>query len=198
MSDIMEQIFQVTSQVKKAFLAAQEDLQKFGVLQPETKNIIAELCQNREQVVTELSSWFLYTKGKLDGLRAEYKTVRDAMDANENELKKRLEFIKNCISHVLPPSREAQVVNDKAYVFYKRSTKVSVPDASLVPMEYLALTTSPDISKIEELLEKEQPSWAFIEENWTAQIKPGGERALKNAKNRLKRLENGVGEDEQD
>lgn len=198
MSDIMEQIFQVTHAVKDAFLQAQEDLQKFGELQPQTKNLIAELCQNREEVVTQLSSWFLYTESKLDGLRAEYKAVRDAMDANEEELKKRLEFIKSCIKHVLPPAKDAQVVNDKAYVFYKYSTKVQVRDEALVPMDYLKLTTSPDKSKIEQLLKTEQPTWAYIEESWNPQIKFGGEKALKNAKNRLKRLENGVGEDEQD
>ena len=198
MSDIMEQIFEVTHAVKSAFLQAQEDLVKFGELQPETKNILAELCQNREQVVTELSSWFLYTESKLEGLRAEYKAFRDAMDANEQELEKRLEFIKSCIKHVLPPTREAQVVNDKAYVFYKHSTKVQVRDEGLVPMDYLKLTTSPDKSKIEQLLKTEQPTWAYMEESWNPQIKFGGEKALRNAKNRLKRLESEVVEDDQD
>ena len=198
MSDIMEQIFEVTHAVKSAFLQAQEDLVKFGELQPETKNVLAELCQNREQVVTELSSWFLYTESKLDGLRAEYKAFRDAMDANEEELEKRLEFIKGCIKHVLPPSKEAQVVNDKAYVFYKHSEKIKVRDPGLVPMECLKITTSPDLSKIGELLKSEHLTWAYLEENWNPQIKFGGERALKNAKNRLKKLSSGVGEDDQD
>ena len=200
MNDVLEQVYETRSAVKEAFLRAESELQMNGAVSEETQCEIANLCRDPEQIVTELANWYLYTESKLEGLRAEYAPAREMMERNEDDLDSRLKFIKSCIARVLPQRVDSQVANQKAYVFYKHTSRIKVLDHEAVPLDCRrqVLIDEPDLFKIEALIRSsdEPVLWARIEENYSPQIKPGGDRAIKNAANRLKRLREGNGSDE--
>lgn len=149
----------------------------------------------KEVLVTDLAKWYLFTTSKLEGLRAEYKPLMDAMNGNIKELEQRLEYIKYCINSVLQPGPESVVANESIYAFYQTSKKVVIENEQQIPIDFSRVETVPDTALIKKALEAgEQVAGARLESRWNLQVRFGGERAIKNAR-KLKEKRQG-GDDE--
>lgn len=196
-NNILEQLFQTRSDIKEVFYRADQELKEQGKLSDETQEALQKLCADRDGVVTELGKWFLYTESKLEGLRAEYKPLREAMEANERALSDRCDFIKWCIKNILPTADESQVVNKEVYVHYRKSEKVDIFDSDSIPIEYVRTVQEPLAQEIKTAIRNgAEISGARVLTTWSPQIKHGGENALKNAKKRLEKLQKGGEENE--
>jgi hypothetical protein len=187
--NILEQMFQTSNEIKQTFYKADRELKEEGKLSEETQEVLQRLCRDHESVVTELGKWYLYTDSKLEGLKAEYKPIREAMDANQKALEDRCDFIKWCIKNILPQSDESQVVNKEIYVHYRKAERVEIFDPEIIPIEYVRTIQEPMAADIKKAIQNgaEVPG-ATVITNWSPQVKHGGENALKNAKKRLERL----------
>lgn len=194
--NILDEVFQTSQDVKEVFLMAREEQETTGQVSPEVEQAIIDVCRERERVITELSDWWLYTDGKQKGLEAQYKPIIDRMRADVDELEKRKEFIKWAISKILPPSKTAQIANEKAYVTYRESAVVEILDEVAIPLEFRRVVTTPMKDEIKTALKSGATiPGARLQINYNAQIKPGGIKAMRNAEKRLKKLMAGGDDD---
>lgn len=193
MSSVVERAYKVNYDLISLFERARNESDETGEISQEVERLLGERTRDKEEVLTELGRWFLATESKLEGKIAEFEPIRATMDAEEKELKARLEYIKTLISRLLPASREAQIANESVYIYHTVSerTVTDVPVESL-PIELTRVKQEPDLKAIGEALARGDAGvgeLAHTEERFSPQVKPGGERAMRAAKQRLKKLE---------
>ena len=189
MSNLVDQFHKLNHETVQLFEAARVVQQETGKLPPELEKEIASVSRDREQLLTELGSWWLNTKAKYEGKKAEYDAILKAIDYELDDLLGRMDFIKDIIRQVLPPGAHQQVVNESVYIHQTPSERLVIDGAiEDVPVELTRVAIEVDAKKtIEQIKAGKQFDWAHLETKWNPQIKPGGERAARNAKARLTR-----------
>ena len=190
MSNIIDQVYRLNSELVQLLEQARVAQQDSGALPPELEKKISAAVKDRAATLTDLGVWYLNTEAKAEGVRAQYAPILEAIEAEKRELENRLEFIATMITQLLPHSEESQIVNERVYIHHKKSERLVV-DAPLddIPVEFVKLEPIPDIAKAKEAIKGgAQLDWAHLETKWNPQIKPGGERAQRNANARLKKL----------
>lgn len=193
MSSVVERALKVNHDLIALFERARCESDDTGEISPEVERLLGERTRDKEEVLTELGRWALATEAKLEGKQAEFAPIREAMDAEEKELKGRLEFIKTLVRQLLPATREAQIANESVYIYnlFSERTVCKVPVEAL-PIELTRVKREPDLKAIGEALDRGDAGigeFAELEQRFSPQIKPGGERAMRAAKQRLKKLE---------
>ncbi|NNE32099.1 MAG: hypothetical protein HKN40_07000 [Winogradskyella sp.] len=144
--------------------------------------------KTKDELLTELGTWYLNTKAKSEGKKAELKPLIDEMQNELRYYEKRLDFIKWAITNLLEPSDESDFVNDKVALFYQRSEKTVVTEPDAVPIEYCKVVSTPQLTVIKEALESgENVPGCEVETRYNLQVKLGGDRAIQNAKARQKK-----------
>lgn len=193
MSELLQKAFSASAEIQDLFLRAQKEETEQGSVSEETQTEIQRLSKERDFLLSELGKWFLWTDSKLQGLKAEYRPLMEAMEANVSELERRKDFIKTCMVRVFQPGKDSVIANESIYAYYKHSTKLHIESEEHIPLEYQKLEPVPDPAAIKAAIEKgEEVPGARIVENWNLQVKFGGESAIKNAKKLIKsRGENG-------
>ena len=190
MSNIVDQVYQLNSELVRLLEEARVAQQESGALPPELEKRISAAVKDRAATLTDLGTWYLNTEAKAEGVRAQYAPILAAIAAEEEELKSKLEFIRTMIAQLLPHDESSQIVNEKVYIHHRKSERV-VLDAAIddVPVDFIKLEPVADLLKAKEALKGgAQLEWAHLETKWNPQVKPGGERAHRNATARLKKL----------
>lgn len=189
---LLDEVFQTANSVKELFLCAREEVDELGDVSAITQERLNRALREREFVVTELADWHQHTAATLEGLRAQYKPILDRIHADFSELERRLDFIKWCISKALPPAKDSQIANERAYVYYKVTKPTVIEDENLIPPEFIEVVRQPDRRAIKRCIESGgQVPGARLDVNYSPQIKPGGIRAMRAAEKRLKKLAEG-------
>lgn len=134
------------------------------------------------------SNYIMRLEGDLHALEAKYKPLIAEMETQLKHLEQRIEFQKRCIKMALIPGPDAEYVDDNVSLFYKTTTACDVFDAEAVPLEYCEVVSKPSTRQIKAVLEAgtEVPG-ARLVINYHLQVKPGGQKAKKNAESRRTR-----------
>lgn len=189
--NILERVYKTRSNFDELFRTALAEQESAGAISPETEALIERAKTDREAVISDLCSWFLREQAKLRGLRAIYDPIREEMEREEREHRKTMEFIESQIFRILPPSPEAQIANEQAYVYYRESERLEILNASELPSDLVepVLSVKPKTDEIKKALKVGQAvPGAVLHRNFSPQIKPGGAAAIKNARARLSRV----------
>lgn len=188
---LLEEVYEVNAAILETFLIFQEELDSGGV-SPETEALIADLIERRDEVLTALGNWYMRTEAEFDAAEAKYKPIQDRIRAELDFYQSRLAFIRWTIERVLPKQLDSQLANDAVYIHYRRGASCEITNAEAIPLEYTKEVHEwvPEKKRILEDLEKglDIPG-AQLKESWNPQIKPGGPKAMENAKKRLQKLE---------
>lgn len=145
--------------------------------------------RTRDEILTELGTWYMNCKARAAAKKAELDPLIKEMQAEIKYFEQRLEFVKWAIQNVLRPGMTSDFVNDKVSMFYQKSEKLIVNDPESVPIEYCKVVSTPQPAQIkQDMLDHGlHVEGCEIETKYNLQVKPGGERAIKNAAARRKR-----------
>lgn len=143
-----------------------------------------------------LAKRLLYYEARLRGLEAEYRPIIEAMETSINFLKKKKENIVLLLQTVVPNGTE--FINEQVDIRSTPSTEVEITDLSQIPLEYLRVK-EPEADKtlIKQAWRagREIPG-ATPKVNYSIKVKPGGIKAIENAKKRAKKkLAQNAGQD---
>lgn len=144
----------------------------------------------KEQFLAACGTWYQYIETKRRGLKAAYEPLIDEMKADISHLDSKLNFIKSTIRHYFPPGPEIDLVTDQVRLFYKEDESTDVVSPEMVPLKWCR-QYEPEPKKTEILAAMkagEEVPGCRIKTEYHLQIKPGGVRAVHNAKQRQKRI----------
>jgi hypothetical protein len=189
--NLLDEAYGVDYALTNLYEQAEAEIAEDGEIALDTQRCISELEGDRDRAITCLASWCLATRARLDAAEATHKPLIERLRGELKELADRLDFIKGHISRLMPKDREAQVVNEKVYCYQNPVDRVEVLEPEAVPIELCRVKYEPDLEKIEK--ELRQPGdtgieFARIDTRWNPTVKPGGEKAIKNAKVRVRKL----------
>lgn len=189
MSDILRETLEYPATLDEIELEETQDAA------PIVQRLSLNECRTKEQLLTALGNWCLYTKAKLEGKKAELRQILDSAEAEEGYYKNKLAFIERCIQSVLQPGQGSEFVNHAVSLTYRRSERCIIEDAEAVPMEYCKLEPVPQVEKIKDILRAGgKVEGAKLTEHFSLQVKPGGDRAKSNQRKRLKKADELPGE----
>jgi hypothetical protein len=169
---------------------AKEEELAAGFVSDQTRALIEAHVKrrSRDETLTQLANWYQYTNAKLRGAKAEYEPLIKEMEAEIKFLKDRAVYIERLIKCALPPSLEAEHINEQHALFYNESEETEITNAEEIPIELCEVKAVPSKTLIKAAIEAGQSvNGAQIKKNFNLQVKPGGMRALANAKSRRKR-----------
>lgn len=185
---IINEMFEVKAEVENAYLDAERELAETGKVSDSTQERISVLLQDQETVITSLCNWYLKTEARLAGKKAEYEVIEDKIAADLAELQDTLDRVGGYIKTALPAGDGVQVANDSVYCYYSPSQETIIEDESAIPIEFTEYIPKISVKAIRDLLKSggEVPG-ARLLQKYNLQVKVGGIRAMKNAKNRMKK-----------
>jgi hypothetical protein len=162
-----------------------------GQVSSETYQKLTKLeAKELSEAATSYGLWHQNAEAKLRAKKAELEPIIQALKDEINYHEKRVQFIEWRIKMLLSPSAKTALTNEKVDIFYTRSERLEIPNSESVPIEYCEIKYAPVTDRIKQDLKAgAKLDFASLKENWNLQIKPGGEKAIANAKKRMAKRE---------
>lgn len=189
--EAIEQVLpQPSDELLDALHKASEQLYSGNAVDVEVARDVSRVMSGmtRKEAISQLGTWYLNRKAKLDAKEAELKPLIDHMQSEIKFHRQQVEFVKWVITCILPPKPDAEFVDEYCSLFYSESKQTIVNNPDAVPIEYCKIETIPQLTAIGDAISGgiEVPG-CEVKTNYNLQVKLGGERAIANAKARAKR-----------
>lgn len=158
---------------------------------------LEELQKNQAQHIDDLAAWYRQTECQLAAREAEYKPIREQMDANVQAIKRKMVLIKGFLEMALPPSKDAVHHSDRTYLYYRTNERTEVYSQQDLPIEYTKVETAPDLAAIKKAIKSgKQVLGACLRTTYALQIQLGGEATEKRFKRKEKSVDNLLNSDD--
>lgn len=189
MSGAIQKYFELNNQLLAGMLERRDELleQSVGVITPDIEQLERDILAIQDDAKEGIALRVLELKQNSEALKAKIKPILDALLDDLNLAENRQEWMERLLKAILVPGPDSELVTDKVAAFYQESTRTIIDDPSLIPLEFTKMQQVPDVKAIGEALKADPPMevpGAHLEICWNLQVKPGGEKAKKNAATR--------------